>query len=101
MVTPQTIPELEGDLEVFFFCRENDNSFASPRDIEWLDPYNNEYIPGLLNSIGNARILAEGSRLRIAEINHNDKGFYRCLRRNNSKDFAEGFLQVHGILFAI
>ena len=99
LVTPQTIPELEGDLEVSFFCRENNNTFAT--DIEWLDPHHILYIPGSLSTEGNSRIYAEGSRLQITQLVRNDTGIYRCLRSNNPSDFAEGTLLVHGIRWYI
>ena len=83
-------------MEVFFFCRENDNSFASPRDIVWLDPHGISYIPGSQNMEGNPRIFAEGSRLQITNIVRNDTGIYQCQRKNNPADFAEGNLLVHG-----
>ena len=99
LVTPQTIPELEGDLEVNFFCRENNNSFAI--NIEWLDPQHILYIPGSLSMGGNSRISAEGSRLQIRQLVRNDTGIYRCLRSNNPPDFAEGTLLVHGIYTSV
>ena len=95
LVIPQTIPELEGDLEVNFFCRENNNSFAT--SIKWLDPQHILYIPGSLSMGGNSRISAERSRLQIRQLVRNDTGIYRCLRSNNPPDFAEGTLLVHGI----
>ena len=94
LVTPQTVPELENDLEVHFFCRENNNTFAV--NIAWMDPQEFLYIPGSLN-MGNSRITAEGSRLRIVQLLRNDTGMYRCLRSNNPSDFAVGTLLVHGI----
>ena len=97
LVTPQTIPELEGDLEVFFFCRENNNSFANPTNIVWQDPQGISYTPGSPSMGGNSRISAEGSRLRIAHIVRNDTGSYRCRRSNNPAEFAEGNLLVHGM----
>ena len=96
LVTPQTVPELEGDLEVYFFCRENNNSFASPKSIVWQDPQGISYIPGSPSVGGNSRISAEGSRLRIVHIVRNDTGIYRCQRSNNPAEFAEGNLFVHG-----
>jgi hypothetical protein len=92
LVTPQTVPELENDLEVYFFCRENNNTFAV--NIAWMDPQEFLYIPGSLN-MGNSRITAEGSRLRIVQLLRNDTGMYRCLRSNNPSDFAEATLLVH------
>ena len=96
-MTPQTVPEVEGDLEVYFFCRENNNSFASPKDIVWQDPQGISYIPGSLSIEGKSRISAEGSRLRIVHIVRNDTGFYRCQRSDNPAEFAEGNLLVNGI----
>ena len=97
LVTPQTVPELEGDLEANFFCRENNNSYASPRAIVWQDPWGNVYIPGSLSIEGNSRISADGSRLQIVRVVRNDAGIYRCRRNNNPADFAEGNLLVHGM----
>ena len=98
-MTPETIYELEGDLEVNFFCRENTNSFAT--NIVWQDPQRIMYIPGSMSMGGNSRISAEGSRLQIAQVFRNDSGIYRCLRPNNPEDFAEGTLLVHGNLHGV
>ena len=94
-VIPQSIPELEGDPEVHFFCREDSNTFAT--NIIWQDPQESIYIPGSLNENGNKRILAEGSRLTIFNIIRNDTGTYRCLRNTNHTEFAEGTLTVIGM----
>lgn len=94
-VLPPFLSESEGDTETFFFCTENNNTFAT--DIFWQDPQQNNYTPGSLTKNENKRISAEGSRLSIQNIIRNDSGIYRCLRRNNTTEFGEGKLTVLGM----
>lgn len=94
-VFPPFLSESEGDPDAYFFCLENSTSFAT--DIVWQDPQQNIYIPGNLTKTENRRISAEGSRLSIQNIIRNDTGIYRCLRKNNFTDFAEGNLTVFGM----
>ena len=94
-VVPRSIPEIEGDPEVHFFCREDTYTFAT--DIIWEDPWNIIYSPGSTNDNGNEKIHTEGSRLSIFNVDRNDTGTYRCLRNTNLTEFAEGTLSVIGM----
>ena len=94
-VVPRSIPEIEGDPEVHFFCREDTYTFAT--DIIWQDPWNKIHHPGSTNDNGNEKIHAEGSRLSIFNVDRNDTGTYRCLRNTNLTEFAEGTLSVIGM----
>lgn len=94
-VVPRFIPEIEGDPEVHFFCREDTDIFAI--DIVWQDPQNIIYNPGSTSDNGNEKIHAEGSRLSIFKVNRNDTGTYRCLRNSNYTEFAVGNLSVIGM----
>lgn len=87
--------EREGDPEAHFFCREDNNAFAT--DIVWFDPQENTYIPGSTMEGGNTRISAEGSRLSISDISRMDAGIYRCVRKSNNNEFSNGTLSVFGM----
>lgn len=93
LVTPPVVTKLE-DSVVNFFCREDNNNFAT--DIVWQDPHENYYIPGSGEN-ENIRISAVGSRLEITNIIRNDTGIYRCLRSSNHTEFADGELIVYGM----
>ena len=92
---PTSLRRPEGDPKVTFFCREDDDTFAT--DIVWVDPQENTYIPGSTSEGGNARISARGSSLSISNISRMDAGAYRCVRESNHTEFANGTLHVLGM----
>ena len=94
-VTPPSINEPEGDEEVHFFCLENDNGNQAT-GVTWRDPQGHEYTPGSTASGGNPRILAEGYRLSVLELNRNDTGSYECFR--GESESAEAQLFVYGMI---